>query len=101
MGCGFAGIVFLSVTSTKMLHQFLGNTIFKTLGKISYSFYLLHQLIYPIIGLYVIKIMPSDTSIISPIITTCISTIILFPLAKLSYIIFEKPFLSIGNLTTK
>ena len=101
MGIGFAGILYLSVTSVKWLHGLLGNKLFKTMGRISYSFYLLHTLVHPVVAGYVIKYMPFFTGIMAPITTTIISAIILYPLALLSYNLLEKPFLSIGNLTTK
>jgi len=100
MGAGFAGILYLSVTSTKWLNLVLGNRLFKTMGRISYSFYLWHGLVQPVIAIYVIKYMPIGKGMIAPIITTVASTIILYPISQLSYNILEKPFLSIGNLTT-
>jgi peptidoglycan/LPS O-acetylase OafA/YrhL len=100
MGAGFAGILYLSVTSVKWLNLILGNGVFKTMGRISYSFYLLHVLVYPVIAGYVIAFMPHTKGILAPVVTTCISAIILYPLSLLSYRILEKPFLSIGNLTT-
>jgi peptidoglycan/LPS O-acetylase OafA/YrhL len=71
------------------------------MGRISFSFYLLHALVVPVIAGYTMKFMPFTKSIIAPIITTCVSAIILYPISKLSYNLLEKPFLSIGNLTTK
>lgn len=99
MGAGFAGILYLSVTSAKWLNAILGNKLFKNMGRISYSFYLLHPLIYPLVAVYVIELMPNG--IIAPILTTLISAIILYPVSLVSYSLLEKPFLSIGNLTTK
>ncbi|HEY0244011.1 MAG TPA: acyltransferase [Mucilaginibacter sp.] len=101
MGGGFAGVLYLSITSVKWLNLILGNRLFKTMGRISYSFYLFHALIFPIIASYLMQFMPLSKGIIAPVITTCISTIVLYPIAKLSYYLLEKPFLSIGNLTTK
>jgi peptidoglycan/LPS O-acetylase OafA/YrhL len=99
MGIGFAGVLYLSITSVKWLHAILGNPVFKKMGRISYSFYLLHPLVYPFVAGYVIDLMP--TGILAPIITTVISAVILYPVSLLSYNLLEKPFLSIGNLTTK
>jgi len=101
MGCGFAGILYLSVTSAKWLNLILGNRLFKTMGRISYSFYLFHALIIPVIVNFTIEFMPFATGIIAPIISTCISALILYPISQLSYNLLEKPFLSLGNLTTK
>jgi len=101
MGIGFAGILYLAVTSGKQLNLILGNKLFKTMGRISYSFYLLHGLVFHTIALFTIQYLPFFKGIIAPVVTTCISAIILYPLSLLSYNLLEKPFLSIGNLTTK
>jgi peptidoglycan/LPS O-acetylase OafA/YrhL len=101
MGLGFAGILYLSVTSQKWLHAFLGNKLFKSMGRISYSFYLLHALVYPIIAKLVIEHAPFLKGIAAPVLSTLISAVILYPLSLLSYHLLERPFLSIGNLTTK
>ena len=101
MGVGFSGILYLAVTSVKWLNLFLGNKLFKTMGRISYSFYLWHGLVQPVIAGYTIKYMPFAKGITAPVVTTIISAIILYPISQLSYNILEKPFLYIGNLTTK
>lgn len=100
MGCGFAGILYLSVTSTKWLALILGNRVFKVMGKISYSFYLWHGLVLPVVVSYLTNYLPPD-GMMGPVLATCISTLVLYPLSQLSYNLLEKPFLSIGNLTTK
>ena len=101
MGIGFAGILYLSVTSTKWLNYVLGNRVSKTMGRISYSFYLLHALVVPVIVGFTTTYMPFLKGIMAPVVTTLISAAILYPLSLLSYNLLEKPFLSIGNLTTK
>jgi peptidoglycan/LPS O-acetylase OafA/YrhL len=101
MGVGFAGILYLSVTSAKWLNLFLGNRVFKTMGRISYSFYLLHLLIFPVVVKFTIEYLPFFRGIMAPIVSTCIGAVILYPISLLSYNLLEKPFLSIGNLTTK
>jgi peptidoglycan/LPS O-acetylase OafA/YrhL len=45
--------------------------------------------------------LPSLKGIAAPMFSTLISVVILYPLSLLSYHLLEKPFLSIGNLTTK
>jgi peptidoglycan/LPS O-acetylase OafA/YrhL len=100
MSCGFAGILYLSVTSTGWLNKILGNTPFKIMGKISYSFYLWHGLVIELVSHYTYAML-SSKGIIGPVVSTLISTIILYPLSVLSYNYLEKPFLYIGNLTTK
>lgn len=100
MSCGFAGILYLSVTSSGWLNRFLGNIPFKTMGKISYSFYLWHGLVIDMVTKYTLTIFQSK-GITGPLVSTLISTIILYPVSLLSYSYLEKPFLSIGNLTTK
>jgi len=101
MSVGFAGILYLSVTPVKWLNHILGNRLFKTMGRISYSFYLWHALIFPLIATFTIENMPFLKGIIAPITTTFISAIILYPISLISYNLFEKPYLSFGNLTTK
>jgi peptidoglycan/LPS O-acetylase OafA/YrhL len=101
MGAGFAGIVYLSLTSTRRLKAFLSNRLFRSLGRISYSFYLLHALIFPVVAHVVMQHLPSLKGIAAPMFSTLISVVILYPLSLLSYHLLEKPFLSIGNLTTK
>jgi peptidoglycan/LPS O-acetylase OafA/YrhL len=101
MGIGFAGILYLAVTSVKWLDIILGNKVCKTMGRISYSFYLLHPLVYPAIAAYTMQFMPLLKGVAAPVFTTVISALILYPISLLSYNLLEKPFLSIGNLTTK
>ncbi|MDB5150372.1 MAG: hypothetical protein JWQ57_4392 [Mucilaginibacter sp.] len=101
MGLGFAGILYLSVTSVKWLHLILGNRVFKTMGRVSYSFYLLHGLTIPVIVPLTITYMPFLKGIMAPAVSTLIAAIILFPISMLSYNLLEKPYLSIGNLTTR
>jgi len=101
MGMGFAGILYLSITSVKWLNLILGNRVFKTMGRISYSFYLLHALVFPVIARFTMTQMPFLKGIMAPVVSTCISAVILYFLSMVSYNLLEKPFLSIGNLTTK
>jgi len=100
MSCGFAGILYLSVTSMGWLNKILGNTLFKMMGKISYSFYLWHGFIIEIVTKYTFPIFQYK-GIMGPVVSTVIGAIILYPVSLLSYNYLEKPFLSIGNLTTK
>jgi len=101
MGVGFAGMLYLAVTSAQWLANLLGNSMFKTMGRISYSFYLFHVLIFPPIVVFVQTYLHSFTGIAAPMISTLISAIILYPVSMLSFHFLEKPFLSVGNLTTK
>jgi peptidoglycan/LPS O-acetylase OafA/YrhL len=100
MSSGFAGILYLSITSSGWLNKILGNVPFKTMGKISYSFYLWHGLAIEIVTKFTFTFFQSK-GIMGPIVSTFIGTIILYPISLLSYNYLEKPFLSIGNLTTK
>jgi peptidoglycan/LPS O-acetylase OafA/YrhL len=101
MGAGFAGIVYLAVTSVKWLNLILGNQLFKKMGRISYSFYLLHALVFPTVVIYTIRYMPFDNSLIAPVFSTLVSAIILYPVSLISFNLLEKPFLAVGNLTNK
>lgn len=101
MGIGFAGILYLAVTSAKGLDTLLGNKLFRTMGRISYSFYLFHVLIYPFVVLFVKHHMAFLNGLAAPVISMLISALILYPVSMLSYTFLEKPFLSMGNLNTK
>ncbi|MGY3211671.1 hypothetical protein [Mucilaginibacter sp. HD30] len=65
------------------------------MGRISYSFYLLHALIYPGITGWVIAYLPALHGIAAPMATTFISAVVLYPIALLSYNLLERPFLKI------
>lgn len=101
MSLGFSGILYLAVTSSGCLNSILGNRLFKTMGRISFSFYLLHGLIFPVIGNFTKAYLTFATGIAAPLLTTLLSAMILYPLSLLSYNLLEKPFLNLGNLTTK
>jgi len=101
MGAGFAGVLYLSISSTGKLSAFLGSKMCRNMGRISYSFYLLHALVYPVIVGLVIAYLPFLKGIAAPITTTVISAVILYPISLLSFRFLEQPFLAIGNLTTK
>ena len=100
MGMGFSGILYQAVTSKKWLHLFLGNRLFKMMGRISYSFYLWHGLVLPVVASFVLhSVQPKG--IWAPIVSTIGSTVLLYPVSYLSYRFLEKPFLAYGNLTTR
>ncbi|HVW96635.1 MAG TPA: acyltransferase [Mucilaginibacter sp.] len=101
MAAGFAGILFMALTSAKWLNLLLGNRVFKTMGRISYSFYLWHPLVLSFAGAQVVKFIPVEKGMITPVAITIASTILLYPISLLSYALLEKPFLSVGNLSTK
>ena len=99
MGAGFAGILYLAVTSQGTLNKLLSNRVFKTMGKISYSFYLWHALVIGFCATLVAGFkLPG---IASAMLATLLGTVVLYPVSYLSYWFLEKPFLSVGNLTTK
>jgi peptidoglycan/LPS O-acetylase OafA/YrhL len=101
MGLGFAGMMYMALTSAKWLDAVLGNRLFKTMGRISYSFYLFHVLIYPVVVLFIRQHLPGVGGIAAPILSTLICAVILYPISLMSFHFLEKPFLSTGNLTTK
>lgn len=98
---GFAGVLYMALTSVKWFNLILGNRLFRSMGRISYSFYLWHPLVLSFVGAQITSVIPIDKGIITPIIITIVCTIVLYPLSLLSYALLEKPFLSVGNLTTK
>jgi peptidoglycan/LPS O-acetylase OafA/YrhL len=101
MGSGFGGIVYLAVTSVKWLNLVLGNKLFKKMGRISYSFYLFHALIFPAVVIFTTSYMPFANGIAAPLFSTFISAVILYPVSLASFNFLEKPFLTIGNLNNK
>ena len=101
MAGGFAGILFMALTSAKWLNLFLGNRVFKTMGRISYSFYLWHPLALALVAQYIIKPASLGNGIFTPLAITLAAAFVLYPISLLSYAMLEKPFLSAGNLTTK
>lgn len=92
MSSGFAGIIYLAITSKKWLKLLLGNKLISGIGKISYSFYLWHGIVHVLIGKIVIENFEMS-GLWPPITTFTISTLILIPVSYLSYLILEKPFL--------
>ncbi|WP_186292792.1 acyltransferase family protein [Mucilaginibacter corticis] len=101
LSSGFAGILYLSLTSAKWLKLILGSRLLTTMGRISYSFYLWHAMLVPVIAGFTVKYFPFINGILAPVMTTCLCAIILFPIAGISFAFLEKPFLSFGNLTKK
>lgn len=101
MGLGFAGILYMAITSSKYLLNILGNPLFKTMGKLSYSTYLWHNLMILLVAPYIATFTVISNTIAAPILSTLISIILLYPVSLLSYNLLEKPFLQIGNLTSK
>jgi peptidoglycan/LPS O-acetylase OafA/YrhL len=101
MGIGFAGILYLSVTSRLLLNRILGNPVFKKMGRISYSFYLLHALVYLPVADFTKSHLHFLHGISAPVFTTLVSVVLLYPLSVVSFQFLEKPFFNIGNLTTK
>lgn len=100
MGCGFSALLYLTLTSDGWLGKILGNTFFKDLGKISYSFYLWHVAIIPVAISAFKTLLPGTNGLAAPVITTVIATALLYPVSLLSYNLLEKPFFKQGNLTT-
>ncbi|RZA00807.1 MAG: acyltransferase [Sphingobacteriaceae bacterium] len=92
IGAGFAGILYLALTSKKWLNLVLGNPLFASIGKISYSFYLWHAMVYPFIYNYINHAYPIK-GFIAPVITTIMSAMVLYPIAWLSFLLLEKPFM--------
>lgn len=101
MGLGFAGILYIALNTSGLLSTALSLGPLKKLGRISYSFYLLHALIYPLVSNEVMHLLPDLKNIGGPLLAAFISAIILYPLSLLSYRIFEKPFLKITNLNRR
>lgn len=101
MGLGFGGLLYLTLTSEKWLYLILGNSLFSSIGKISYSFYLWHSLIPPIVITFLNYYAPQVNGIAAPLLATLISTVILYPIASVSYFFLERPFQSVKSFTLK
>ena len=101
MGLGFGGLLYLTLTSEKWLYFILGNSLFSSIGKISYSFYLWHSLIPPIVITFLNYYAPQVNGIAAPLLATLISTVILYPIASVSYFFLERPFQSVKSFTLK
>lgn len=101
MGAGFAGILYLSVTSERWLFLILSNRVFSTMGRISYSFYLFHLLVISVISPYTLALVPLRYGILAPVLTTLVSAVVLYPVSLLSYHLLERPFLSWVRLRKK
>lgn len=94
MGLGFSGILYLTLTSQRLLKVLLGNALISFIGRVSFSFYLWHALVHAIIGTYLIKKFGNGAGIIVPVINFTVSTIVLIPLSTLSFRLLEKPFMA-------
>jgi len=100
MGVGFSGFLYLTITSVGWLARVFGSGIMVSLGRVSYSFYLFHALVFPYVSGYIVQFAVFQ-GISGALLATCCSTLILYPISLLGYIWLEKPFLSVGNMTTK
>jgi peptidoglycan/LPS O-acetylase OafA/YrhL len=95
MGLGFSGLLYLVVTSTKWLKLLFGNTVLSFIGKISFSFYLWHGLVHRLVAGWVISTNHVNAySLSSTFISFTISTLILIPLATISFHLLEKNFMT-------
>ncbi|WP_374951539.1 acyltransferase family protein [Mucilaginibacter sp.] len=100
MGIGFSGFLYIIITSNGRLARLFGNRLMVSLGRVSYSFYLFHALIFPYVTGYIVR-WGIFQGIFGPLVATGCSILILYPLSLLSYTVLEKPFLSVGNMTSK
>jgi len=94
MGLGFSGIIYMAITSKQILKAVLGNPVLSFIGKISFSFYLWHALIYPLVGAKMMAFFPALHNLAAPVITFFISAILLMPIATASFYLLERPFLN-------
>jgi peptidoglycan/LPS O-acetylase OafA/YrhL len=97
MAAGFSGIIYMVLTSKKWLKMIFGNAVLSFIGKISFSFYLWHALIFPQIGKRVMMALPNVNNIALPLLTFSISVIILVPLSAASFYLLEKNFMARTN----
>jgi peptidoglycan/LPS O-acetylase OafA/YrhL len=94
MGLGFSGVIYLALTSQKWLRLMLGNPVLSFIGKISFSFYLWHGLVHRPVADRVMIAFPKLSGITLPVISFCISVLLLLPLAAASYYLLEHNFMA-------
>lgn len=94
MGIGFAGILILTLSSKYWLNKLLANRLMSLIGKISYSFYLLHALVQYVIGGWLIKLLGSiNIPVFFKVVLVFFAcTMVLIPLSMLSFRFFETPY---------
>lgn len=94
MGLGFGGVIYLTLTSQRILKTLFGNRIICSIGRMSYSFYLWHALVHSCIGAYLTAKFGTNAGILVPFINFIISTALLIPVSTLSFRLLEKPFMA-------
>lgn len=98
-------VVYLSQeTKNGFVEKIFGSELLKTLGKISYSFYLSHFIILYWISyvmfLLVDSVLLKEIPLIFEILLAAVSVIITFYISKCIYTFVEKPMIGFGNSTT-
>lgn len=99
MGLGFAGLIYLTITSKRYLKNLFGNSFISFLGRISFSFYLWHAIVHRITGQYLVEIFGYKSGITVPVFNFVFSTIVLLPLSTISFRLLEQPFMAKYNKT--
>lgn len=94
MGAGFSGLMYLTITSKTYLKKVFGNNFMSFLGRISFSFYLWHAMVHRFTGQYLLEIYGDKSGIVIPVINFVFSTIVLLPLATISFLLLEQPFVA-------
>ena len=98
----FYGSILALALGQNWLSRVLSWKIFAPIARYSYSMYVIHYLIMPILFAFVVKILPSgmdgDARIYARFI---VAAIIVYVLSMLSYYCIEKPFISYGAKLTK
>ena len=90
MGSGFSGIIYSIITSKGYIKSFFENSKLGYLGRISYSFYLLHGIVLAITAHY-FKLILTTASFWNPVIVFITCSAVLIPLSSLSYYLLEVP----------
>jgi peptidoglycan/LPS O-acetylase OafA/YrhL len=85
---GYSLMIINSLNVNSLFSKMLESKFFIFIGKISYSMYLWHWLIAETISIYIYKNITSN-NVYGLFITFFLSFIILIPISKMSYFLFE------------
>jgi peptidoglycan/LPS O-acetylase OafA/YrhL len=99
---GATGVIWsASAASTTRVLSILDSQWARFLGRISYSFYLLHFIIIYGVGNFLLHVLSSETILRWPLVVMvvgCILSVVLtIPFAKLAHIYVERPFMLLGQ----
>jgi len=95
MTTGFALIVYNVITTESVFSRMLATKWMVFIGRISYSFYLWHWLVFSFVGAEVLRFASAPNR--GLYIAFLLSTLITIPIAWLSYRLLEMPYFNKGK----